>query len=52
MRNSPQYNPEFVGSDSKVIMETEFLKLQKILAEVTASIEKIVERVDDLEKNK
>ena len=52
MRNSPQYNPEFVGADTRVIMETELLKLQKVLAEVTLSIEKIVERVNALEKVK
>ena len=52
MRNSPQYNPEFVGTDTRVIMETELLKLQKVLAEVTLSIEKIVERVNALEKVK
>ena len=50
MRNSPQYSPELVGSDPRKIAETEFLKLQQILAEITDSIEKIAERVEALEK--
>ena len=49
MRNSPQYNPEFVGADTRVIVQTELLKLQKVLAEITLSIEKITERVNALE---
>lgn len=50
MKNSPQYSPEFVGTDTRKIAETEFLKLQQILAEITNSIEKIAERVEALEK--
>lgn len=51
MRNAPQYNPELVGADTRVILETELLKLQKILAELANSIEKISERVNALEKS-
>jgi len=50
MKNTPQYSPEFVGADTRVIVQTELLKLQQVLSEVTASIEKIAERVDALEK--
>lgn len=51
MKNAPQYSPEFVGADTRVIMQTEFLKLQQVLSEVANSIEKIAERVEALEKS-
>jgi hypothetical protein len=51
MKNSPQYSPEFVGADTRVVMETELLKLQQVLAEIANSIEKIAERVEALEKS-
>lgn len=51
MKNTPQYSPEFVGLDTRAIMQTEFLKLQQVLSEVTDSIEKISERLKALEKS-
>jgi hypothetical protein len=52
MKNSLQYNPELTGADPRVIMETELLKLQQVLAEVTDSIAKLEERVETLENPK
>ena len=46
MKNAPQYSPEFVGADTRVIVQTELLKIQQVLSEMANSIENLSEQVN------
>jgi hypothetical protein len=50
-RGIPIYAPELVGSDSRSLVEREFLKIQEVVDQVAQQLELIMQRLDALEES-
>jgi hypothetical protein len=49
MKGSVIYIPETTGSDPRAVVTRELMKLQRVIAELSGQLEKLNQRVTDLE---
>ena len=50
MRSDITYAPELIGSNERLIVEREFLKLQQVISQLADVTSRLQERLEKLEK--
>ena len=48
-RSDIAYAPEFIGADTRVVAEREFLKLQSVIAQLANTVAMLERRIEKLE---
>jgi len=49
VRSDIAYAPDFIGADTRVVAEREFLKLQSVIAQLANTVAMLEKRIEKLE---